>query len=61
MLLMLSQAKVEAYNETNRGSYQQQQAKRFLELNPNIGKQFQHTVDQKDDQEDGLSDDEEEH
>lgn len=52
-----SQAKAEAFNETNRGSYQEQQTRKFLELNPDIGKRFQHGEDSKDDDEYGFSDD----
>ena len=37
-----SQAKTEAFNETYRGTDQAKQTLKFLELNPNVGRQFLH-------------------
>ena len=54
-----SQAKTEAFNETNRGTYQAEQTIKFLELNPNVGKQFQRQTNDDEEVEDNDDDDEE--
>ena len=52
--------KTEAYNQANRDTYTESQAKMFLRMNPNVGKQFKQKEDVKEEEDDELKEDKDE-
>ena len=55
-----AEGKTEAYNQANRDTYNESQAKMFLRMNPNVGNQFKQKEDVKEEEDDELKEDEDE-
>ena len=53
-----AEGKTEAYNQANRDTYNESQAKMFLRMNPNVGNQFKQKEDVKEEEDDELKEDE---